>query len=1177
MVQKSLVVKREKIEDYPIEVPDFGKDIPIDCVESLIPAGYSHLVKGEYSSNTNTFDLYFENAEKSKNYVKIPARIFMPSQMKNVFPNFVLEVSTHMSTPVDYGKYNQYIINQNQMLYLIILHRLMQYDGRPKVYTGLLRSDIISLANCGEYDSYSSYNAIKKSRNYLSVVSPWTSSVVKDSNGDEYTEFVMKKPIGDFISSDKVSVTDNLLSAIFRDLPIQPASESMAAENAKFVVFPHEKELYRCAGYTTVMKQHNNEEFPVIRSIFPRKSNLPSRLKTHVISDCYNFRSSDACIFYEDMQDVDIAGDKTIKNAFVVFDEMNDSTGRLLCGEILASESFSDNIIYKDEVIRESFEILLVKEGEDVINSRGKFILGSNEDEEEIALYGFKTVKILSIEDAGYGNSRKIVARCSKQIGSAKALSTTGIKGMTKPKPDLGRVLVLDEEGLPILDSQNNAIGYDVDLVVGMNSVKAKSNTIFLARAALTSHMGISNSTLLHSMNEDQINLESAKVGKCLWVDEDGNQKHVWFGLAQIRVNELSYMYNNVKPQKFMAESGRYLRNGGYESVFKKIWETGVDPDMKSIILELQKILDDHAGYYSIEDDLPRLTPDHLLYGIGDNKVHMFELDDCQSDMQPLLPYSDNRMLDEEWNHGWYLDLRKLNPKLGLVRMPSAKLINTLSSPLPDGRMSYPMIFDYVSRIVEVCLTIKEDKTYGDRDLPFLVDIKSGDIMSKPTQKMIPKYLDIVHGMVYKKKDFVSSHTKLIDVLMKPEILGVGMKQVTDEILPQGTAVILDDYAYNKLAKHSGGFCEKHKYFNALCIRNPVIWISQVQSFKIWNKDMFEFYLLSVHGRTLKQHLSTKHNKEMFFINPADALIQQSDVDGDLMPVFVIDDYDTQVEIEKLRKIIGNSSCGGLNTILKEEIEWHNEYRQGELSANEDLNLNGKRYILHDTPFAYNPMDKEPTFLSYFKNSIIAKTEVGPATIQLWAINTLLEIYKDVTEKDQVLDARGRPIKMSVNTCNYIVYAYTRLIQDFVVRGIKHVEGGSNGFEPFKLQNISKKMDMDTRNYFLKVIKLPRKSLMEFELMLHWVKEKKYLKSVTRYIAMFNSGRSLVGVDPRHIKKIEECSFYGYLLRELRDVKLKMDRGFINDVIESDDVNDMSSDYGGDMQDDEDDADCMQM
>ena len=90
--------------------------------------------------------------------------------------------------------------------------------------------------------------------------------------------------------------------------------------------------------------------------------------------------------------------------------------------------------------------------------------------------------------------------------------------------------------------------------------------------------------------------------------------------------------------------------------------------------------------------------------------------------------------------------------------------------------------------------------------------------------------------------------------------------------------------------------------------------------------------------------------------------------------------------------------------------------------------------------------------------------------------------------------------------------------------------------------------------------------------MLHWVKEKKYLRSVTRYIAMFNSGRTMDGVDNIHKKKMEEQTFYGHLLRELRDVKKQMEHGFALEVTDTSsigDITDMQEDYS--MSDDMDD------
>ncbi|RLA63771.1 MAG: hypothetical protein DRQ78_06595 [Epsilonproteobacteria bacterium] len=1163
----SVVKKKDVIEHYPINViPDLDSNLNVDNVLSLVPAGYSHIVESTFDESTDSLDLFFSNAEKNNENVRIPARLFMPSERRNIFPKFVLEVSSLLGKQFDYNKYPHYILNQNQFLYAVILHRLMQFDGQNTPWVHLLRRDVTAIVSYGEYDSYSSYNAKKKSQNYIALVSPWTLTHKKDPDGTEYDSLQIKFPLGEFVSNDskRVSINNNLLSSVFRDLPIQPASESMAAENAKFVMYPHGLEFYRCAGYTTTNITHLNKSVPVIRTIYPRMPNIPSRLKTHIISDCYNFQNSDMPIFKEDIYSKATGDlDRTIKNAFVVFDDMNDATGRFVCGEIEASRKFSSNVIYKDEVIRERFEMIVVKEGENVIKTDNRFIIGMNDEDEEIALYNFNSVEIISIEDSGYGSSYKIIARCSKKIGSSKALSTTGLKGMTKPKPRLGSVQVLDKDMEPILDTNGNPFIKDVDLITGMNGVKAKANTIFLARAALASNLGISKKTILSTMNEKQINKEAKKIGKCLWIDNDGNEKLVWFGVVQVRINELSYMFNNVKKQKFMAESGRYLRNGGYKKVFKKIWKLGVDPDMKELVLELQKILMDYKAHYHKKDDIPIITPDQLLYGKGPNKVKMFELEDCQTDMQPTFEYTDNKMLDEEWNRGWYLDLRPLNKTLGLVRMPSAKLINTLTSELPDGRWSYPVIFKMVSNIVEICLTVKDN---GYRDLPFLVDIKKGDRNYNPTQKHIARYLSMIHSMIYKNKDLVMSHNKLINVFMKPELFGVGMKQMSESRVPQGTGVIIDVRAYKKMLEKTGGFFDKHEYYNALCVRNPVVWQSQVQSIKIIGIEIFEMQLALEHNVILKDYLCLEFCREILLMNPEDILVQQSDCDGDLMPVFVIDNYKCQKLIEQIRLYnSGNSSCGGLNGILPEEIEWLNSYRMDELSSNKELDLSGKKYCLYDIPISNNPIDNQPTFLKYFRDTIVAKTEVGSATIQLWAINTLLEVYQYLCEEGQILDNRGNKVVMSDYSCRFIVYTYTRLIQDFVVRGIKHVDGGSSGFEPFKLEKISVKMTPSVRKYFKDTIKMPNNTIRDFERMLHWMKNKKYLQSVTKFIAMFNSGKDIINVNPEHLRTIENNSFYGFLLRDMRKIRDEV-AGLVRDdfaEIDTDDEYDIGDDIEG--------------
>ena len=88
----------------------------------------------------------------------------------------------------------------------------------------------------------------------------------------------------------------------------------------------------------------------------------------------------------------------------------------------------------------------------------------------------------------------------------------------------------------------------------------------------------------------------------------------------------------------------------------------------------------------------------------------------------------------------------------------------------------------------------------------------------------------------------------------------------------------------------------------------------------------------------------------------------------------------------------------------------------------------------------------------------------------------------------------------------------------------------------FELENLSVKMTKTARNIFLNVIKIPKDTLYDFELMLHWMKDSKYLDSVTKYISMFNSGKKSNTMNESHLLEIEKNSFYGYLLRDMQKV-----------------------------------------
>ena len=1133
--QTSIKLDRSRvIEDYSIhDVPDLPASISIENSSLLVPEGYSNILTSSFDMDSETLNLEFSLAEEGNSTVKISSRIFAPETRSNIFPKFVLQISSLVSQRINYDDYPGLILNQNKILWLLIKHRLMQYENQNVHYTQLLRSDISKLASYGEYDRYRSHNAKLKSQNYIVIISPWT---VDKKDGGQYANdndslmLKMTDPLGEYLISEDTKSTANktLLDSIFRDLPIQPASESMASKSNKFVMYPHDKPFYSCAGYNTMMAQYNGIKYPVIRTIYQDKPNLPSRIKTHVIADCFGFVKPSELIFKEDIDNSSNGEtDGTIMNALVVFDEMNDSTGRLLCGEIESSKRFADSVIFKDEIIKDQFELLFVTEGEDVVRTKNRFILGMNSEGEEIAIYNALSVKILSITDIGYGDAYKIVVRCHARTGSGRILSTTGLKGMTKPKPTLGTVQLIGQNNEPILNEDGFVLEANVDLVCGMNSVKAKRNTIFLARASLAYLIDEVDGPLV-SMNEAQINNAADKIQKCLWTDENGNEKYVWCGVVQIRTNELSYMFNNVKRQKFMAESGRFLKDNGYSDVFDKIWEIGVDEDIKDVVIELQKILVDDTGKFAEIDRLPVYQPDNLYRGV--DGVFPFDISDCQFDLQPMFPYT-SKLLDENYNSGWYLDLRHRNG--GVTRMPSAKLLNTLTRQLPDGTISYPVIFRNLSRILKICL---EPNANGMLNTGYLND-KNHD-RTYGSKAQIARYLQVVTGMIYKRKDMVSSHNKLIEVFMKPQLPGVGMKQMTDAIIPQGVVVILDNRTYGKLSKHTGGFFDQEGFFNALCIRNPVIWKGQIQSFKVWNRDLFELHLEAIYGIKLNDYLVVKYCREVLLMNPEDAIQQQSDVDGDLMPLITIDDMEIQKRLMNINSFDpNNSSCGGINGILPEEMEWNQDYRKGELEANEDLNLDNQKYTLYSIALHNTPKNSS-TYSRYFKDSIIAKGDVGPATTQLWALNTLIEVYRDQCSQGLVIGPKGEIVKISEKSITYFLYAWTRLIQDFVIRGIKHISGGSSGFHQFMLDKLESGNQTSTIKILRDQIKMPKNVINDLYVMIYWMNNGGYLTSIRKYIAMFNSGTTLNNANMEHIEMIRKYSFYGNLMSDMRDIEL---------------------------------------
>lgn len=1120
------------ITAYPMgDIPNLPPQIPLDNGLSIVPIGFSSMMVARINLDMKTVVLDFLQSEEGNSSISIPAKCLAPMTFGILFPRFIFEMSTLTNEHVSYSASSGLVVNQNQLLWLIIHHRLIHFSSSSKNhFVGLLRDDISRFLRYIDSGKHYSKNAVLKARNMYAIVSPW--KIDPDNEG----EAIVPHPIGQYLVGGRAHApfTKSDFDSLSRDLHIQPASEGTASKGRKLVLSAHHKSFYKCAGYSTIMMSSPAGKFPAIRTIYKNKPNTPARFKTHILADCFNFVEPSHPIFIQDVYPG--STDRTMKDALVVFDEMSLEDGRLLCGEVESSFSFSELLVYREVTVLKVISSLAVSVGEDLVRSNAVFVLGTDAQGQDVVVKDARLAYVQGIERIGVEDLYSIRLLLQVPLGSCRLISTTGLKGVTKVKPSLGSVQLLDPDGEPIMTSTEVG-GTDeptilpVDLVTGMNAIKADGNSIHLAKAALSYAMGLSGSAPLNSLSVKQVSEAAASIGQCLWTDEFGETKLVWCGLIQVRVSELATMYARVKPQKFMPEAGRYLRDNGYSSLADIVWDLGVEQKAKDVVLELQKVLTDEDGRFAQADGLPIYTPDQLYqpFGVDDAGVpiQVFRIDDCHYDMNPMFPLV-GRLLDEEYNRGWYLDLSARNG--GLVRMPSAHLINALVRELPDGSMIYPSILRQVSRVLAACIVPNSD---GSRSIGFLNDHNTH---RSKGNRIIPQYLATVSGMVYKNQTSFG-HSNLIETLLKPRLPGIGMKQVAEHHLPLRTVVILNPVIYARLASESGGYASEHGFFYGLCIRNPCVWKSQIQGFRVWDYGTYQLHLLSAHGISLNDYLVQEHSGNVLLLNPFDALRQMSDVDGDLMPLFMVNSMQGQEEIARLADIKDTSlHGGGVDNIVPQEITWLNEYMEEELSSNKYLELSSHPFALHSIPLRDNPMSRL-SFKDYYRDSVTAKGDVGSATVNLWYLNTLLEVYIHLIETKGGNGLIHKSAKMSHHDKDVILYSYCRNIQELVIRAIKHVTGGSSGFEPYLLRSLMRANQSSSMKYMISDLGLTRDCVKEFYMMMNWVSSAKVLFPVSSFVSMFNSGKYVPHQPSEMLSLIEGQSYYGQLLSEMYSIR----------------------------------------
>lgn len=1063
-------------------VPYIPANLTLNQISQLFPKGFEDIL--EYNvdplSNTVNIDILTDD-NRLNTIITLSENLFNPAKNNCNFPRFLIEQS-HKYPKIDYltDTRNRFIFNQNELFYILIQHRLCEFKKYKKAYANLVNSDIRSVMDFISYIPCNAYNAKQKVNNsyiVLSIFDQKTKSLKRVMNG---------QCLGNILKVGEYHPNKKTLELLLQTLPLHFSSESMG-EHSKFVLHSYETALYRSVGYRLSVDTNLN---PIAQSLFPPKQNNAARFKTHVTADAYPItKFKPTSLFIQDyLPNIDLnifePKDQCYRETLVVIHPILDNN-KFLFGEVEASPEFVKTQVYVRESVSEQFDhIAFEMNFYKKANSDGKVFVGTTIENEEVFIENCIGAKLTQDIILGTLGARKLVFEVTRHCGNARIDSNTGLKGVTTCRPKRGKIHI------PSLNQE-----LEPDLVFGMNSFKAKGNGIELARAALAVKLKTYTpkhpTGLLNTWDEDEINRASKSLPEYYYEDMFGNRQTVQIGIVYTRITELCYIFKSYRKQTFSFEFGRVLHDSPNKALFENIWKNYVDQDTKEATIELEKILLDKKDIF--EDKLPIYTPMHIT------SKKIFTQKDLISNVL-LSTQSDSKLLDEDWNKGFFIDFTPIGGKV--VRFPSAKMLNMFCTETESKMHMYSSMIVLISKIISIILS---------NQLQLLFPRTNSNYARNQTP--IINYYKMVKGTLYSDED---SAVMLVQSLSRPEIPGIAMKQVTDYILPDNVAVVMCRKTYNRAINDALG--EDHPLislqhnFWGMHGRAPFLWRSQGCPLQIWNSDDFEIYLSHKFGISLKDYIHPHLNNDVLIFSNNIFAKSQSDQDGDHSAVFIPAGLEAQDSIKNYHD----------PNITEAERLWIAEYLDGERESNDDLidkttgQLINHTYKLYQVPLHDIKISRNQTvlgFSTYLRRAIVAKGNIGVATNDGWIFNMLLDLYSvyaiknnhkyQPTDKSQV----KAMMKLPQDHRNELSCAYTIALQKFVVRGVKHTANGSEDFEILFLDNFHQTSNSDSVFKLLTHdLKLSPTLASKMIFIVTWAEAMGFLKACGAFLKLYNKG-----------------------------------------------------------------------
>lgn len=1103
-----------------------------EALEKLIPKGFSDTLQ----VFTDGYDIHIELID-DKAYtrkIEIKNRVFDVESNGLTFPRFLF---TDLKTDI--------ILNSNQVVYLLILNRFSQFTQMDNPFLNLLTRDIDSLMRYVHYQTPKTYNGRTKVERstvvkYFRNISVFAADFPKVFTSDSMDESKWKT----FFES--------------HDLDLSSVG-SMSKTSA--VILKEKGQTYRGPGY-----YETPEGF---YSIFKSSQNVPARFQSHMINSAYKVKNPARSIFQQDNLIVDgklVPKDNTLREVITVFHPFEGD--KFIAGEGEISYDVAETLIEASIILEDCFDTLQVEQGKHYTVNGKYYTLGVNLLGEEITVSDFKEFTVDSIKTTGINGSVRISLTGVRTAGNARVISNTGLKSVTKVVPDLGVIEFKAgnsfEMGLQAaIDEYMNvksSLTVYPDFIIGMNSVKGKSNSIVLAQAALAVKLGYYTpsmkhgfSGLLDTLNQKEINEAAQSLPEFTYTDRYGKQVKVFVGLAYIQFTELCSTYTRFKDQSFSFESGRVLATDNEKSreLFEYIWDNYLEKDKLEVSKELFKVyMAANTGIFNNEDNLP-------VYNLKElNEV--LSHDDLVLTTVNQFP-SDSKLLDEEWNKGFFIDLSKYKDA-PIIRIPSAKALKLFSGVLKNGDTIYHTNLVNVSKIISGCLK-GEDGGYR------LNTVYARDKNRDTPALAYNRYIANIKATLFSSED---ESQRLVQSYIKPVIPGVSFKQVVETLLPDGVLLFCDDKTYNRIRRETlkgsnrtmteddilmlmmakeieetGDEELQRELFwklNDHCplvmgVRSPSLWNSQVSKYRVWDRAMFEIYLKLFKGLSVDQVLDTYYNRDVMFSNYKLCEVNHSDNDGDMYMIFCLD-YNGSKLLEDFK----------LTQITQAELDWHKEYKAKELSSSED-------YEVEHTYKLYFVENKD--YSKYILNACVCKGLTGNATLGVWTFSTLLQLYQAYREANRGLyTKKDRKIPLpaiSDEEIRSLEFTFVKLTQELVINGIKHVQNGSADFQPYSLNNIGeKKYERLVRQQLQMKYGVSSQLIDKLFFIVRFAQDNKdMLKACQNFFSLYNKGRfpaDSMALDTWS-NDIVENTHFGSQLVELFNIKKEFEETKANEEL----------------------------